>query len=165
MKKVFEKCIQCDRLGVSCVPNLMLLPFPDLIKWCFKRKQYLGWTVHDLAEKSKVPEGTINRIKQGDYQDCKYSTIRNILLALIGGTTDEFPCNAQIEIELQQKDNLGKQSEKLCAVEKENEALRLRLEKIDEQHRADIRAVREEYREQIAFLKDELKSWRNMSHS
>ena len=162
---MFEKCIQCDRLGVSCVPNLMLLPFPELIKWSFKRKQYLGWTAQVLADKSKVPVGTINRIKQGDYLDCKYSTMRNILISLIGGTTDEFPCNAQVEKELQQVEYLEKQAEKLCAVEKENEALRLRLEKIDEQHRADIRAVREEYREQIAFLKDELKSWRNMSHS
>lgn len=161
---MFEKCIKCGRLGESCVPNLMLLPFPDLIQWCFKRKQHLGWTAQELADKSKVPMGTINRIKQGDYLDCRYSTIKNILIALIGGTTDEFPCNAQVEKELQQMEDLEKQAEKLCAVEKENEALKLRLETIDEQHRADIRAIRAEYMEQITFLRDELKSRRAASN-
>ena len=99
---MFEKCIKCDRLGESCVPNLMILPFPDLIQWCIKRQKYLEWTNQALADKSKVPVGTINRIKAGDYLDCKYSTIRNLLIALVGGTTDEFPCNAQVEKELKQ---------------------------------------------------------------
>ena len=117
---MFEKCIKCPRIGESCVPNLMLLPFADLMQWCAERQKYLGWSNKTLAEKSKVPEGTINRIKGGE-DDCKYSTIRNILIALIGGTTDEFACTEQVEKELQQ-------IERLSSVEKENEELRLRLE-------------------------------------
>lgn len=154
---MYEKCITCPRIGESCVPNLMRLPFPELIQWCVKRQKYIGWTNQNLADQSKVPVGTINRIKAGDYLDCKYSTIRNLLIALIGGTTDEFPCNAQVEKELQQIEEL---ETKLTAFEKENEALELRLAKIDERHRQDIRAIREEYQEQINFLKDELKAWR-----
>jgi hypothetical protein len=138
----------------------MLLPFDNLIQWCIKRQKHLAWTNKTLADKSKVPEGTISRIKAGDFLDCKYSTIKNLLIALIGGTTDEFPCNAQVEKELQQMEALEQQAAKLTAVEAENEAMKLRLEKIDEQHRADIRAIREEYLEQIIFLKDELKSRR-----
>jgi hypothetical protein len=146
-------------MGESCVPNLMLLPFSDLMQWCNKRQKHLGWTNKALAEKSKVPEGTINRIKAGE-DDCKYSTIRSILIALIGGTTDEFACTELVEKELQQIEQLAKQTEKLSAVERENEVLVARLRESDEQHRKDIRAVREEYQEQIAFLKDELKAWR-----
>ena len=157
---MFEKCIKCDRLGESCVPNLMILPFPDLIQWCIKRQKYLEWTNQALADKSKVPVGTINRIKAGDYLDCKYSTIRNLLIALVGGTTDEFPCNAQVEKELKQLERLEEQAAKLSATEKENKAMKAKLNKIEEQHRKDIRAVKEEYQEQIAFLKDELKAWR-----
>jgi predicted transcriptional regulator len=118
----------------------MLLPFSDLIQWCNKRQKYLEWTNQTLADKSKVPIGTINRIKAGDYLDCKYSTIKNLLIALIGGTTDEFPCTEQVEKELEQ------------------------LSKIDEQHRKDIRAIREEYQEQIAFLKEQLKAWQALYH-
>lgn len=150
---MFEKCIKCPRIGESCVPNLMLLPFAELLKWADKRQKYLGWTNKILAEKSKVPEGTIYRIKAGE-EDCKFSTMRNILIALIGGTTDEFSCTEQVERELQQAANLS-------AVEAENETLREQIRQMDELHRKDIRAVREEYQEQIAFLKEELKAWRS----
>lgn len=155
---MFEKCITCKRIGESCVPNLMLLPFNDLMQWCAKRQKHLAWSNQILADKSKVPVGTINRIKAGE-EDCKYSTIRNILIALIGGTTDEFACTEQVENELRNIEQLEKQAEKLLATEKENKALKSRLNKIDELHRKDVRAIREEYQEQICFLKDQLKAW------
>lgn len=164
---MFDKCIKCNRLGESCVPNLMLLPFSELIQWCTKRQKHLGWTNQILADKSKVPIGTINRIKAGDYVDCKYSTIKNLLITLIGGTSDEFSCTEQVEKELQQMDQLEKQAAKMTVVEAENEMLKNRLkdvdkllQNIDAKHRQDIRAVKEEYQEQISFLKEELKAWR-----
>ena len=158
---MFEKCIKCNRLGDSCVPNLMLLPFSDLIQWCTKRQKHLEWKNQDLAVKSNVPLGTINRIKAGEYMDCKYSTIKNILIALIGGTTDEFSCTEQVENELRNLEKFEKQAAKLSAVEAENEMLKARLNNIDEQHRQDIRVIKEEYQEQINFLKDELRAWRS----
>lgn len=161
-ESMFEKCIKCDKLGESCVPNIMLLSFADLIRWCVNRQKHLGWTNQILADKSSVPFGTISRIKAGDYLDCKYSTIRNILIALIGGTTDEFPCNEQVEKELKQMEDLEKQAVKLSVLEKENEEMKSRLSTIDEQHRADIRVIKAEYQEEIIFLKDELKAWRSL---
>ena len=156
---MFEKCIKCNRMGESCVPNLMLLPFADLMQWCTKRQKFLEWTNQTLADKSKVPVGTINRIKAGEYLDCKYSTIKNILIALIGGTTDEFACTEQVEKELRQMEKLEQQAAKLSVTEAENERLKNRLDEIDEQHRKDIRVIKEEYREQIIFLKEQLKAW------
>lgn len=137
---MFEKCIKCPKIGESCVPNLMLLPFGDLIHWCIQRQKYLGLTNHELADKSKVPEGTIGRIKGGDYMDCRYSTIKSMIIALIGGTTDEFSCTAQVEKELKQLEQLEHLTSKLSSVEKENFELKLRLE---------------EYREMVSFLKTE----------
>lgn len=157
---MFEKCIKCDRLGESCIPNFLLLPFAELLQWCNKRQKYLEWTNQTLANKSKVPVGTINRIKAGDYLDCKYSTIKNLLITLIGGTTEEFPCMDQMEKELKQLELFEQQAAKLAAAEKENKALKSRLNKIEEQHRKDMREMKEEYQEQLAFLKDELKAWR-----
>ena len=158
---MFDKCIPCNRIGKSCVPNLWLLPFSELIKWCIKRQKHLGWTNQVWADKSNVPVGTINRIKAGEYADCKYSTIKNLAIALIGGTTDEFSCTEQVEKELRQMEQLEQQAAKLTAVEAENAMLKEQLHKIDEQHRKDIRAVKEEYQEQLTFLKDELKAWRS----
>ena len=164
---MFEKCIKCNRMGESCVPNLMLLPFADLLQWCSKRQKHLGWTNQTLADRSKVPVGTINRIKAGE-EDCRYSTIRSILISLIGGITDEFACTEQVEKELRNLEQLEQQAAKLAVAEAENERLRERLKQvdellrqIDEQHRKDIHAVKEEYQEQITFLKDELKAWRS----
>lgn len=156
---MFEKCIKCARMGESCVPNLMLLSFPDLMQWCAKRQKHLDWTNQTLADKSKVPVGTINRIKAGDYLDCKYSTIKNLLIALIGGTTDEFACTEQVERELQQKELFEQQATRLAKVQEKYDALKDRLLHIDEQHRQDIRVIREEYQEQIAFLKEQLRAW------
>lgn len=156
---MFEKCIPCKKIGVSCVPNLMLLPFPELVRWCIKRQKYLGWTNQVLADKSKVPVGTINRIWAGEYADCKYSTIKNLLITLIGGTTDEFPCTDLVEKELRQMEQLEQQAAKLTAVEAENAMLKEQLRQIDELHRKDIRAVREEYLENISFLKEQLRAW------
>ena len=157
---MFDKCIKCTRMGESCVPNLMLLPFHDLMQWCAKRQKHLEWSNQTLADKSKVPVGTINRIKSGE-EDCKYSTIRSILIALIGGTTDEFACTEQVEKELRQMEELEKQAAKLSAVELENTMLKEQLRQIDELHRKDIQIIREEAKEQITFLKDELKAWRS----
>jgi hypothetical protein len=169
---MFEKCIKCNRIGESCVPNLMLLPFSELLQWWDKRQKHLGWTNKILEEKSKVPLGTINRIKGGDYMDCKYSTIRSVLIALIGGTTDEFPCTDLVEKELRQMDQLEKQAAKLSVVEAENEMLKNRLQNIDEQHRQDIRIIKqefqeqkEEYKETICFLREELKARRSLNQT
>jgi hypothetical protein len=169
---MFEKCIKCNRIGESCVPNLMLLPFSELIQWWDKRQKHLGWTNKILEDKSKVPLGTINRIKGGDYMDCKYSTIRSILIALIGGTTDEFPCTDLVAKELQQMEQLEKQAAKLSVVEAENEMLKNRLQNIDEQHRQDIRIIKqefqeqkEEYKETICFLREELKARRSLNQT
>ena len=161
---MFDKCIKCVRIGESCVPNLLLLKFSDLIQWCNKRQKHLEWTNQTLADKSNVPVGTINRIKAGEYMDCKYSTIRNILITLIGGTTDEFACTEQVEKELRQMEQLEQHAAKLSVIEAENEVLKTRLSQIDELHRNDIRAIKEEYQEQIIFLKDQLKAWQARYH-
>ena len=160
---MFEKCITCKIIGERCVPNLWLLPFPDLIQWLIKFQKYRGWSNQTWADKSNVPVGTINRMKAGDYSDCKYSTIRSLAISVMGGTSDEFPCTEQVEKELRQMEQLEQQAAKLTAVMAENEQLRERLRQIDEIHRQDVRAIQAEYKEQISFLKDELIARRNSS--
>ncbi len=156
---MFDKCIPCKKRGVNCVPNLWLLPLPELMAWCIKLQKYIGWSNQTWADKSNVPVGTINRLKAGEYADCKYSTIRSLAIAVIGGTTDEFSCTEQVENELRNLEKLEQQAAKLSATEAENERLKKRLDEIDEQHRKDIRTIKEEYQEQIVFLKEQLKAW------
>lgn len=166
---MFDKCIKCSRMGEDCVPNLMLLPFVELIHWCDKRQKFLGWTNQDLADQSGVPLSTISRIKSEDYTDCKFSTIKHILITLIGGTTDEFSCTAQVEKELRRIEELERQVERLTAVEQENAELKERLVNAITRHSSEIQAIKEEYQEQkeeyqeqIAFLKEEVMAWRSL---
>ena len=76
---MLEKCSKCDNICANCLHCLISLPFSELLVWCNKRQKYLGWTNQVLAEQSNVPLGTVNRIKAGEYPDCKYSTMKNIL--------------------------------------------------------------------------------------
>lgn len=151
---MFEKCIPCSRIGESCVPNLMLLPFPVLMQWCGKRQKYLGWTNQTLAEKSGVPISTISRIKADDYLDCKYSTIRSLLIALIGGTTDEWLCNEQVDKEIQ--------AARSTELEAENAALKEQVAAMVERYRKDCKTIHDEYCAQIAFLEEDIKAWRSL---
>ena len=155
---MFDKCIACERLGQDCVPNLMALPFGELLAWWKKRQTYLGWSNQILSEKSTVPLGTINRIKAGE-EDCRYSTMRCILHALMGGYAVEFPCQKKLDQEFAHIETLEKQNLDLTC---RNDELATKMATIDETHRNDIRAIRAEYLEEIAFLKEQLRAWQRM---
>ena len=147
---MFDKCISCERLGQDCVPNLFELSWPDLLEWWKKRQKHLGWTNQALSDKSKVPIGTINRIKAGE-DDCKYSTMRMILHALTGGYDIEFPCQKKLDAEFAHIETLEKQCTELASA---NEGLVGRLQIIEETHRKDILAITADYKERIEFLKE-----------
>lgn len=162
---MFEKCITCKIIGERCVPNLWQLPLPELMQWLIKFQKHLGWSNQKWADESNVPVGTINRMKAGDYTDCKYSTIRSLAISVMGGAKDEFSCTEQVEKELKQMEQLEQQAAKLTDVEARYEALKERMNSVDELHRKDIRIIKEEYQAQIDFLKDELKAWRSVHQS
>ena len=152
---MFSVCVKCDRLGQDCVPNLMALPFADLLAWWKERQRFLGWTNQTLADKSNIPVGTINRIKAGE-EDCRYSTMRAIIHALLGGYSVEFPCQKKLDNEFAHIEALEKQNAELQA---KNEELIAKLSTIDEVHRNDIRVIMAEYREEKAFLIEQLRAW------
>lgn len=152
---MFEKCINCDRLGQDCMPNLMQLSFTDLLKWVEKRQRHLNWTNQKLADQSTIPLGTVNRIKSGDYDDCRYYTIRRILVALIGGVADEFPCKEKMEQNLQRIDALEHQAALAMSIEKENNELKERLAQLEAKHRQEISMIREESQKKIDYLRIE----------
>ena len=160
---MFEKCISCERMGNDCMPNLMQLPFSELLKWWDKKQKALGWTNQKLADESTIPIGTIIRIKSGDHDDCRYYTIRRILVALVGGIADEFPCKEKMEQNVQRMEMLEKQAARAAELEKENAELKERLMHIDEVHRNDIRVIMSEYREEKAFLIEQLRAWQSRS--
>lgn len=152
---MFDRCITCERLGQDCVPNHMALDFPALLEWWKKRQAFLGWSNQVLSDKSTIPLGTINRIKAGE-DDCRYSTIRHIIHALMGGYSVEFQCQKALDQEFAAIEALKTQNAELTY---RNEELLAKLATIDELHRNDIRIIKAEYQEEIAFLKEQLRAW------
>lgn len=146
---MFDRCIGCERLGQDCVPNLMALPFHDILCWWKKRQAYLGWTNQTLYEKSGIPVGTLGRIKTGE-DDCKYSTMRSVIHALMGGHAVEFPCQKRLDQEFAHIEELEKRCLELSL---EKEALLTRLQTLAELHRSDMQEIRNEYIGQIDLLK------------
>lgn len=145
---MFDRCIGCERLGQDCVPNLLALPFPKLMEWVKKRQALLGWTNQMLSDKSNIPVGTITRIKSGE-DDCRYSTMRSILHALLGSYNVEFPCQKKLDQEFAHIEELERQCRELT---EKYDALLAKQLTIVEDHRADMLAIKNEYQEQIVLL-------------
>ena len=147
---MFDRCIGCERIGQDCVPNLMALPFPELLSWWKKRQALLGWTNQTLYEKSGIPVGTIGRIKSGE-DDCKYSTMRSIIHALMGSYSAEFPCQKKLDQEFAHIESLEKQCLDLTL---EKEALLTKLQTLAELHHNDLQAIRDEHKMEIDLLRE-----------
>lgn len=130
---MFDKCVTCERIGQDCVPNLLALPWPELLDFWKKRQAFLGWSNQVLSDKSKIPVGTINRIKAGE-DDARYSTMRSIIHALIGGNSAEFPCQKKLDQEFAHVETLEKQCKELTS---ENDALVAQMKAIEEAHQSD----------------------------
>lgn len=137
---MFNRCIKCERIGQDCVPNLLSLPWVDLLAWWKERQKFLGWTNQTLSEESGIPVGTINRIKAGE-DDARYSTMRSIIHALLGGYSVEFPCQKKLDQEFANIETL----EKRCA----------ELASLNEGFNAKLQEVKDEAQKKIDYLRTE----------
>ena len=153
--KPYYRCFICPRFRNECGgrPTRDM----DLKEWCeYMRdiRDYFGLSNDYITKKAESSTGTTERIMAcNTSQDVMRATARRYEQAVIG-PVGEFTCYL---------DHDPTSCTKMAALEKENEALKCRLEQSDEQHRNDIRVIREEYLEQIAFLKEQLKAWQTRS--
>lgn len=90
-----EKCKNCMKPSKACIAYLMTLNTHEMLEWCRMWKDKLGWSNAYLAEKSKVPKGTIDRILsyaflEGNATGVKLDTIRPVICALTGCTIEEL---------------------------------------------------------------------------
>lgn len=143
---MYEKCVNCQRLGHDCIPNFYIMPLNDMRHFAKRRMTALGWKNADLSEESGVKEGTIkNTLSQKD-RDVYYSTFAPMFCALIGCDNDETPCPADVVAE-------SKHLETIARLEKEKQDLEQRLE--EAKNVADDR---------VDFLKSELEQVRKTSN-
>lgn len=117
---MYEKCLSCPKLGVSCTgPNFLSMNAHEALEWCKMRKSQMEWSNAKLADFSGIPKGTIDRLWANNHVDFKYDTICPIIAALVDINCCVKPCEAT------QDDTLTAQVERL---EKANEALKAEME-------------------------------------
>lgn len=92
-EKPYNACLDCANLGKICDgPNFLAMSIERWVEWCRMRKAYLGWTAQQLADKSGVALGSIERIFSGRTKDPLLSTVQLITKALVNGTWGQYPC-------------------------------------------------------------------------
>jgi predicted transcriptional regulator len=137
---MFDKCITCARIGQDCVPNLLALPWPELLAWWKKRQKHLDWSNQVLSDKSNVPLGTINRIKAGE-DDARYSTMRSIIHALMGGQSVEFPCQKKLDQEFAHFEALEKQCAELTSTNEHLASQMIAMEEMCKKSEVDLQCT------------------------
>ena len=82
---MFDKCQTCAHSGKDCIPHLMALAATDLLAWCKERKKKLDLSNAEIAEKSNVPKGTIDRLfGKEEFTEFRFSTIQPVIRVLTG---------------------------------------------------------------------------------
>lgn len=89
---MFEKCIECEKLGKECHPNLYIMNMAEIRDFLRARKDFQNLTNADVAERSGIPKGTVDAFFCGSRRDVNYSTLSPILCALVGNN-GEMSCS------------------------------------------------------------------------
>ena len=150
-----DKCIVCERLGVSCDgPNLLAMTIDGWCEWCRKRKEYLGITNAIISERSGISQVTIDRIMAGHYsKDIMRSTVAAISAALIdswGKTSCVCP-----EIRTAERDDLA-QAKTIDALQSKVNELYEELRVAHSERRTQVMATDTESKKTIEYLKESI---------
>ena len=149
-----KKCIDCTHRATDCAQGLMTLPLKDLIVWCKAIKKQIGITNNQIAEKSGVAYGTIERIMAGKAEDAKFSSVQaivNVLLEYTPGVTcpDDDALSAA---------HLRQRLTELTRVETEKEKLEQHLAHLREDHAKELETVHTDTAQRVAYLTGKLEA-------
>lgn len=158
-EKPYNLCLNCAYIGKRCDgPNFLAMDTERLCEWCRLRKEYLGWTNAYIADKAKLSRVSVERIMSGNVKDLRISTLQAVLRVLVNGTWGQYPCAmagmAESETVYMENPELVKKAEESAA---ECARLRAVLEKLTDEHKADVSAVHAADQRKIDYLKEQTK--------
>lgn len=146
-----KQCINCAHRTTDCAQGLMTLPLKELLTWCKAAKKKIGITNNQLAEKSGVAFGTIERIMAGNVEDAKFSTVQPIVSVLLE-LMPEVSCPYDSE-----RDQLKQRLAELEHVEAEKEKLEQHLAALQVSHAAELETVHADTQQRTTYLKEQHK--------
>lgn len=152
-QKPYNRCLNCIHInsGRCDGPNFLAMSLERFCEWCRDRKELLGWTNAELADKAGLAKGTVDRILSGKKDDLKVSTMQLLAKALVNGSWGEHPC-ANPDSEYHEADWQALQNE-LDAREQEIARLRERLNAIRADAAREIQTIRDESQRKVDYLK------------
>lgn len=125
---MIDKCTNCARSGKNCIPRILSFTSADLLQWCKERKKVLNISNAELAEKTNVPKGTIDRLFSAHaYTEFRFSSIQPIVCLLLGCKLEELDCDAANDSEENWIDQIKQKDEQL-------DELRVDMERIKSEH-------------------------------
>lgn len=148
---MYEKCNNCAHSGKNCLPHIMALSASDLIAWCKDRKKRLDLSNAEIAEKSHVPKGTIDRLfGKEEFTEFRFTTIQPVIRVLIGCDSAELlDCAELARADNKLVDTISQQKERIETLEREKAYLLHQVET----YSADYREQTAQYAENINALK------------
>lgn len=146
---MLEKCQCCAHSGKDCIPHLMALAATDLIAWCKERKKKLDLSNAEIAERSNIPKGTVDRLfGKEEFTEFRFSTIQPIIRVLVGCKLEDLDCAEPVCADKNLLDTIEKQRQHIEALEKENAY----LSRQEERYASEYKEKHKEYHENIESL-------------
>lgn len=155
-EKPYNLCLNCVRIGTLCDgPNFLAMPVERWCEWCRLRKQILGLTNTEIADRAVLSLTSVRRALAGDVKDLRISTMQAITRVLVNGTWGQYPCPlaADASDALPEIPALIARAE---AAEQERDQLQATLDALSSGHKGDLDALRAEDQRKIDHLIAEL---------
>lgn len=146
---MFDKCKNCAHSGKDCIPHLMALAASDLLAWCKARKKLLDLSNAEIAERSDVPKGTIDRLfGKEEFTEFRFTTIQPVIRVLTGCKLEDLDCADPVCADQKLIDTIEHQKERIETLEKEKK----HLLKQEERYIKEFESTKAENRANIAAL-------------
>ena len=159
-EKPYNVCINCIHIGKRCDgPNFLAMSTERWCEWCKVRKEYLGLTNEQVAERAEVSLVSVGRVMSGHVKDLRISTMQRVTKALVNGSWGQYPCAmsdiAESETVYIDNPNLVERADR---AEAECARLRVGMNDLHTEYRADLAASNLDNQRKIDFLKEQLKA-------
>lgn len=150
-EKPYNMCLNCAHIGKNCDgPNFLAMSVERWCEWCRLRKEYLGWTNAQVAEKGEISKASVDRVMSGIVKDLRISTMQAVTKALVNGSWGQYPCATA---ELTEQKTVYVDNPELV---KECQTLKAMLNSMTAEHKQDIVAAHSDDQRKIDFLKEQI---------
>lgn len=149
-----KNCKECTHPGRDCIPYLMTVSQAELQEWCKHRKKVLHMSNEDIADRTFVPKGTVDRVFSPKDADYRFSTMQPIVCILSGCSREELDCEAAYQTPSEALlEQVKAKDEIIRHLEEETKRQDAHIRAMEASAQADMERAKKEEAESIAYMK------------